>query len=154
MPNTALSRCKSFLGFRTKTTCEENLHLEERSRSAEDNFILKTDCSNLKKPVKTNVKRSKSMDAFKRSIFPASSRKEPMTKSYSHYCKNKIDYVKKWQKESMQYEVASLQQLQQQPIKNKYILNKNKSFYSLYFWLYRQINMQSKEIDYSLRFQF
>ena len=58
-----------------------------------------------------------------------------MTKSYSHYCKNKIDYVKKWQKESMQYEVASLQQLQQQPIKNKYILNKNKSFYSLYFWL-------------------
>ena len=109
----------------------------ERSRSAEDNFILKTDCGVLK-PSTSRVKRSKSMDIFKRSLFhgqPLGKRDPPVvTKSYSHYCNNKIDYVKKWQKDSMQYDMSSQQQSQpQQKMKNKYILNKNKSFYSLYF---------------------
>ena len=109
----------------------------ERSRSAEDNFILKTDCGVLK-PSTSRVKRSKSMDIFKRSLFhgqPLGKRDPPVvTKSYSQYCNNKIDYVKKWQKDSMQYDMSSQQQSQpQQKMKNKYILNKNKSFYSLYF---------------------
>ena len=134
-PATALSRCKSFLGFKTKNNLEEGEYLEERSRSAEDNFILKTDCGLVKHHGNNKVKRSKSMDIFKRGIFNHQGKKDlpVVTKSYSHYCKNKIDYVKKWQKDSMQYDLSNQQQQQQPPLKSKYILNKNKSFYSLYF---------------------
>lgn len=133
-----LSRCKSFLGFKTKTNFveESGEFLEERSRSAEDNFILKTDCGLYKSSPTNKVKRSKSMDIFRRSLFQTPGKKDPpvVTKSYSHYCNNKIDYVKKWQKDSMKYDLSSQQQSQpQQQMKNKYILNKNKSFYSLYF---------------------
>ena len=129
---TALSRCKSFLGFKTKNSFEEAEELEERSRSAEDNFILKTDCGLQKPETNNKVKRSKSMDIFRRGLFHHQGKKDlpVVTKSYSHYCKNKIDYVKKWQKDSMQYD---LNNLQQQQTKNKFIMNKNKSFYSLYF---------------------
>ena len=134
-----LSRCKSFLGFKTKTNFVEESSgefLEERSRSAEDNFILKTDCGLYKTSPTNKVKRSKSMDIFRRSLFHPPGKKDPpvVTKSYSQYCNNKIDYVKKWQKDSMKYDLSSQQQSQHQhQMKNKYILNKNKSFYSLYF---------------------
>ena len=129
---TAISRCKSFLGFKTKNSFGETEEVEERSRSAEDNFILKTDCGLTTKQQNNNkVKRSKSMDIFRRGLFHQGKKELPVvTKSYSHYCKNKIDYVKKWQKDSMQYD---LNNLQQQQTKNKFIMNKNKSFYSLYF---------------------
>ena len=125
---TALSRCKSFLGIKTRTGFEDVAMLEERSRSAEDNFILKTE--NELKNVQSRVKRSKSMDIFRRGLFHHQSAKKDLpvlTKSYSHYCKNKIDYVKKWQKDSMQYDMSVSQP------KSKYVQNKNKSFYSLYF---------------------
>lgn len=126
---TALSRCKSFLGIKTRTTGFEDVALlEERSRSAEDNFILKTE--NEMQNVHSRVKRSKSMDIFRRGLFHHQSVKKDLpvlTKSYSHYCKNKIDYVKKWQKDSMQYDMSVSQP------KSKYAQNKNKSFYSLYF---------------------
>ena len=125
---TALSRCKSFLGFKSRTGFDDVAILEERSRSAEDNFILKTE--NERRNVPSRVKRSKSMDIFRRGLFHHQSVKKDLpvlTKSYSHYCKNKIDYVKKWQKDSMQYDMSVSQP------KSKYAQNKNKSFYSLYF---------------------
>lgn len=125
---TALSRCKSFLGFKSRTGFDDAAILEERSRSAEDNFILKTE--NERRNVPSGVKRSKSMDIFRRGLFHHQSVKKDLpvlTKSYSHYCKNKIDYVKKWQKDSMQYDMSVSQP------KSKYVPSKNKSFYSLYF---------------------
>ena len=127
---TALSRCKSFLGFKTRNSGED--FLEERSRSAEDNFILKTDCG-LGGKTRERVKRSKSMDIFRRSLFHQQGKKDfpVVTKSYSQYCKNKIDYVKKWQKDSMQYDMKN----HPSPaiLKDSHFQNKNKSFYSLYF---------------------
>ena len=127
---TALSRCKSFLGFKTRNIGED--FAEERSRSAEDNFILKTD-GGLGGKARERVKRSKSMDIFRRGMFQHQGKKDfpVVTKSYSQYCKNKIDYVKKWQKDSMQYEMKN----QPSPaiLKNNYFSNKNSSFYSLYF---------------------
>lgn len=128
----ALSRCKSFLGIKNRNNFYENEFSEERSRSAEDNFILKTESSMGVLKARDKVKRSKSMDIFRRSgLFQQGKKDFPVvTKSYSHYCKNKIDYVKKWQKDSMQYDLKSQQH---QAFKNKYISPKNKSFYSLYF---------------------
>ena len=117
---TALSRCKSFLGLKTdKTKLEARNTYRNRAKSIERSFVLKSTEENRKQ--RQRIKRSKSMDISKLNFLQNSPKNGVLSLNQmnSYPYRNKFEYVKKWQKDSQIYDNNSQ--------------NPTHSFYSLYF---------------------
>lgn len=118
-----LNRCKSFLGLRRECSqLEVNMPLQGSA------LVLKSDIGNYK------VKRSKSMDIFKRNLFNPGRREQSMVAADQSLQKSKFEYVKRWQQDSLQFDPnRHPANINGNKNINNNLLNKNKTFYSLYF---------------------
>ena len=99
---TALNRCKSFLGLKTDNTGYE-WSIQEATNTCKDTspecpFVLKSTNENAKQRKRT--KRSKSMDISRIHLLRDPSKNDQslciQKNSYNNW--NKLEYVKKWQK--------------------------------------------------------
>ena len=110
---TALDRCKSFLGLKTS---QENVN-RSRAKSVERSFILK---STREEEKKLNlIKRSKSMNITKRSSLYNKPKTDTsfFIENNSYPFTSKDEYIRKWQQDSFMSERKK----------------SNHAFYSIYF---------------------
>jgi hypothetical protein len=123
---TALNRCKSFLGLKTDNAGYE--------KSPEYPFVLKS--KNVNGKQRPLIKRSKSMDMSKMNVL-----RDPTKNDQSLFMQknwNKLEYVKKWQKDILYFDKTNqLEGIEMEKNtrseRNDNSQELNQSFYCLYF---------------------